>query len=237
MVKILIATKNRAKFERYKRIINYLRPDFTIVNLSDLSINVRVDEIGITSEEISRDKAIEYLKHSKLPTLAIDEECYVDGAPDEKQPKIFVRRIGGTRETTDEEILNYFLTNYAGKWHTWTFSHCLALPDDRTFSDKAVVRAYFHTKPHKEPVIKGYPLSNLLYDPKIGKYWRDFTTEEEKIVLKQIYVSIEKILNQAFSNRKSSKSDTKNYVSKTRKFNNLILRCRRQSRCISINLG
>jgi len=49
-------------------------------------------------------------------------------------------------------------------------------------------------------LIKGYPSSSLLYDIKLGKYWKDFTIEEERVVLQPIYTSIEKILNQVFRN-------------------------------------
>lgn len=196
---ILIATKNEAKFERYQRVISYFQPNFRILRLSELGIKIKVDEVGKGSEEIARNKALEYLKHSNLPTLAIDEECRVDGIPDEMQPGIYVRRVNRQAKASDEELLNFYLQNYARKSHVWKFSHCLALPNGKVFLDNAIIRAWFSAQSYPGPIVRGYPLSSLLYEQTLRKYWRDFTIEEERTVLQPIYVSMEKILNQAFS--------------------------------------
>jgi len=197
MQKILIATRNDAKFGRYKRVLNRVRPNIEILSPAQLNIDVKVEEIGESSEEIAKHKALQYLNYSSLPSLAIDEECYVEGVPDEMQPGIHVRRIGG-REVTDIELLNFFFLNYMGKWANWTFSHVLALSPEKIFLDKAVISAYLYMRIQPGHLIKGYPLSSLLYDVKLGKYWIDLTEEEERIVLQPVYKSIERILNKAF---------------------------------------
>jgi len=195
--RILVATNNVAKFERYRRVLNYWRPVFEISKPSGLGIKIKVDEKGASAEEIAKNKALEYLRHSKFPTLTVDEECVVDGMPNEMQPGVFVRRVNRKFEATDEELLNTYVEKYAGKWHTWRFAHCLALPGGRAFVNTALVRGWFHTVPASGPIIRGYPLSSLLHDKELGKYWKDFTIEEERVVLRPIYLSVEKLLNQA----------------------------------------
>jgi len=47
------------------------------------------------------------MKHSKLPTLAIDEERHIEGIQDEIQPGVYVRRVDGEKEVTDEGLLAF----------------------------------------------------------------------------------------------------------------------------------
>ena len=77
MQKILIATHNAGKLREFSSV--FAGTPFELVALSDVGIDVDVDETGDTYAENATLKAVTYARLSGLPTLADDSGLEVDG--------------------------------------------------------------------------------------------------------------------------------------------------------------
>ena len=97
-MKILIATKNKAKIKKYSTILNELGIDWITIN--ELDNDIDVDENGDTPNENSIIKAKAYYKAFKMAVLADDSGLILDKLPNDKQPGVYVRRHNG-KELTD----------------------------------------------------------------------------------------------------------------------------------------
>jgi XTP/dITP diphosphohydrolase len=102
MTKLLIATKNPAKFEEYKGLLQ----DYALelVSLKDLSKTNDVAETGATIDENATLKAMAYGPQTQLPTIADDTAFLIDEL---NWPGVHARRVWGPKEraATDEEAL------------------------------------------------------------------------------------------------------------------------------------
>lgn len=179
--KLLIATHNPAKLERYKTLLSDHK-GVEAVGFEEIGVSLKVEETEPTALGNAVKKATEYAKAGNLPVLAIDEELFIDALPPEKQPGVNVRRIAGY-EATDEELLQAVLDLLKGlpleqRGYAWNFAIVLATPEGKMGTREVKLRGYFALKP-KLPIRPGYPLSSLFYDPKLGKYHSEQTQEEE----------------------------------------------------------
>ena len=102
-VKLLIATKNQAKFKNFARLLSGY--NIEVVSLSDVGIANDVLETGTSFEENAKLKAANYFALSKLPTLVDDSGLEIDTLGG--WPGLYSRRVWGPgeREATDEEAL------------------------------------------------------------------------------------------------------------------------------------
>ena len=80
----------------------FARTPFELVSLSDLGIDVDVDETGVTYAENATLKAEAYARLSGLPTLADDSGLEVDGLDGE--PGVRSARYAGEDATDDDRI-------------------------------------------------------------------------------------------------------------------------------------
>src|SRR4030042_2798257 len=101
--KILIASRNPAKIERFKNLLSKYANE--VIGLNDLGITDKPEEKGETAEENAEIKAKYYSKKSGLLAFSEDEALYVDFLPKNKQPGVHVRRINGKDEVNDEKLL------------------------------------------------------------------------------------------------------------------------------------
>lgn len=87
MKKILIATGNPAKFDRYSLVLGRFK-NIKVVSLSDVNRdNLPIIEDSNTAMENARKKETLYANATNLIVLSIDEALYIDFLCDEKQPK------------------------------------------------------------------------------------------------------------------------------------------------------
>lgn len=107
-MKVLFATTNQAKVERYAGSLNYNNIEF--VTLKDLNLNLNVEETGKTAIENAYIKAKAYYDATKIITIAVDDNLFIEGVPDEKQPGTHVRRVNG-KEFKD--VAKFLKTNCA----------------------------------------------------------------------------------------------------------------------------
>ncbi len=176
--KLLFGTTNLAKFERLKAIVITL--PLEILSLSDLNIDLEIEENEQTLEENALKKAGAYFRASKIPTFSMDSGLYIDKFPKIKQPSVFVRRINGKR-ASDEEMLNYYLDelNKVGgeSKGRWVNSVALIISDNKIFTRNFIEETYFTSK--KSPVEKkDQPLSSIQIDLTYNKYKSEITLEE-----------------------------------------------------------
>ena len=104
-MKVLIATKNKGKIEKYSSMLKELNIEF--LTLNDINLNIEIEENGKNTTENARIKANAYYKATDMPVLTDDSGLIIDKLPKEKQPGVFVRRYNG-KELSDEEIIDLY---------------------------------------------------------------------------------------------------------------------------------
>lgn len=105
MRKIFFATGNQSKVERFREKLSKL--GVQIISISDLGQNINVEENGKDAIENAIIKAKAYANFVNMPVVAMDDNLYIDDIPEDKQPGMYVRRVGGKR-LTDEEMIEYY---------------------------------------------------------------------------------------------------------------------------------
>ena len=104
-MKLLFATKNPAKVNTYKDKLK--KHNIDIFCSKDIDIVVKVEETGKDAIENAKIKAKAYYDATGIVSMGIDDNLYIEGIPDEKQPGTHVRRVDG-KELSDEEIYEIF---------------------------------------------------------------------------------------------------------------------------------
>lgn len=183
MKKILFATKNNSKLERYSEKLK--ERGIEVISLNDIDVDVDVVESANTAVENAILKAKAYYDATKIPTMAIDDTMYIEGIPDDKQPGVYVRRVNGKRLNDEEMIQHYteLVKKYGnqGKLKTKWILGLAIIKDGKTFTYEGITNEYYLSdKPTKERK-EGYPLSSILINVKANKYDIYMTEEDKKI--------------------------------------------------------
>ena len=128
-MKVLIATKNKGKIDKYSTILKMLNVEY--YTLEDLNININVEENGNTTTENAIIKARAYYDEFKIPVLTDDSGLVIDKLPVDKQPGVFVRRHNG-KELSDEEIIDLYTSEIekVGGESTGAFIITIAIIDE-----------------------------------------------------------------------------------------------------------
>ena len=114
-MKALFATTNPAKVKKYKEQLE--KNGIDLITIKDLDFKLHVEETGKNAIENAYIKAKAYYDKTLLPTIGMDNNLYLHGVPDEKQPGTYVRRING-KELNDSEMINYYtdlVRKYGGR--------------------------------------------------------------------------------------------------------------------------
>lgn len=180
--KIVIATRNPAKKERFREL--FIGMTGEIFALDDFSITEKPQEHGMTAEENAETKARFYSQKLNLPVFSEDEALYVDFLPPEKQPGVFVRRIEGKDEASDDKLLNYWEEIIAGtlkekrtgKWH---IAYSLAFPDG-LIKTVALDHEILFFSPSSKVKLPGWPMSSLEGPVEFRKPHSELTELERK---------------------------------------------------------
>lgn len=198
---LLIATRNPAKLERYRRALAQF-PDLLVLSPLDVGLDLAVVEEGGSAADNARLKAHIYAAAAGLPALGIDEALFIPALPPDQQPGVLVRRNGG-RPLLDEELLEVFLERARSlspeqRAVQWVFALCLALPDGRSFSDQAVWGSRLSDWPHR-PYPPGYPLSAVLIDAETGKPVTRLSEAEARRRDRPVYEAAARLVGQWLS--------------------------------------
>ena len=175
-MKVLIATKNKGKIEKYSSMLKDLNIDF--LTLDNVDLDIEIEENGKNTTENAIIKAKAYYNEVKIPVLTDDSGLIIDKLPKEKQPGIFVRRHNG-RDLLDEEIIQLYSKEIekVGGESTGAFVISIAIIDEEgnIHTKETKHRRLFVSKPDTNR-IPGYPLSSLIYDKETKMYM----TEKKK---------------------------------------------------------
>jgi len=198
--KIVIATRNPGKVQRYKKMLEKVVDE--VLSLDDFDFKEKPEESGQTAEENATIKAIFYAKKTNLPVFAEDESLFVDFLPEDKQPGVFIRRVNG-KEVSDDELLAYWDSIIAkapkekrtGKWH---MAYCLVAPDGKTSLVAMDYLRIFFSPPSKIR-IPGWPMSSINGPAEFGKPHSELTKEELEIMHQETQEVLIKKLKEFFS--------------------------------------
>ena len=180
MKELLFATSNQAKVKQLQGVLAPIGISVIGVEKSQLPV---VDEDGKTLQENARKKALAYAKAFNRTVLAMDNGLYFDDLLPEEQPATHVRRIGhGTRDATDEEMLNYYADLVQRFGETikgrWEFAICVATPAGE-LQETTVISPRIFTKKVSSQIVPGYPLESIQLDPDSGRYISEMSKEEQ----------------------------------------------------------
>lgn len=171
-------TSNPAKLVHMQNMLAFL--DVEIVGLKDTGIVCPdVDENGNTLPENARIKALCYYKILKCPVFACDSGLYIDGLPENEQPGVHVRMVGGKRLSDAEMTAHYaaIAKRLGGRAIArYRNAICLVMGDSEMYEhfgeDIASTAFYIVDTPHAKRV-EGFPLDCLSVDIQTGKYYYD----------------------------------------------------------------
>ena len=100
-MKVLFATTNPAKVKRYAKKLK--EKNIEVLTIKDLGINLKPEETGKNAIENAYIKAKTYYDETKITTIGMDNNLYIEELPEEKQPGTHVRRVNG-KELNDDEM-------------------------------------------------------------------------------------------------------------------------------------
>lgn len=109
MKTLIIATTNRDRFLKNKRIIRKISPKLKIEGLAKYKIKPPIEN-GENEEENARIKSTYYWKFIKKPVLSIDDGMYLENITSKDQPGIFIHRIERKKDKNSscKDIFSYW---------------------------------------------------------------------------------------------------------------------------------
>lgn len=182
MKKILFATENQSKAKRFKN--GLLKNDIEIITINDLEKKVNIEENGNNAIENALIKARAYANVYNYPVLAMDDNLYIEGIPENKQPGMYVRRVNGKR-LNDEEMIEHY-TNLAKTYGKngkltcrWVYGMAL-INNGKEFTYTWSKEDFYIVDKPSSKIDIGYPLNTISINKKINKYFTDLTEEDKK---------------------------------------------------------
>lgn len=184
MRKVLFATENKSKAERFKK--GLLENGIEIITINDLKDKVTIDEDGKNAIENALIKARAYSKNIDISVFAMDDNLYIDNIPEDKQPGMFVRRVNGKR-LNDDEMIEYY-SNLAKKYGEngkltcrWVYGIAV-IKDGKEYTYTWSKEDFYIVDKPTDKINPGYPLNTISINKKLNKYFTDIT-EEDKVKL------------------------------------------------------
>lgn len=177
-ITLLYGTGNPAKLDMMRGYLTSF--DLDIIGLQDMKETPpEVEENGNDPLENAYEKAMAYYRFYKVPVFSCDSGLFFDNVPDEWQPGIHVRNIGGKRLSDSEMIIYYGLKarEYGGKLTArYKNAICLVLSENeihRSMDESLWGKPFYIVgKPHEKRV-EGFPIDSLTVDIESGKYFFD----------------------------------------------------------------
>ena len=179
-MKILFATTNPAKVKRYESKLT--EKGIELITIKDLDFKLDIDENGKNALENAYIKAKAYYDATKITTIGMDDNLFIEELPEEKQPGTHVRRING-KELTDDEMIEYY-TNLAKEYGSkltakWVYGMVIYNGKEKKEYTWSKSHFYFVDKPCDKRNL-GYPLDSITIVPEYNKYYLDLTKEEKE---------------------------------------------------------
>lgn len=203
-MKLLYATGNQNKYELMKRRLKDIR-DVEVIMPKHINIKIDVKEDGNTAEENAIKKAKAYYEVTKMMTIAEDSGLWVEKFPEEEQPGLFVKRVNGRENLSDEEILDLYiekLKRIGGKSNARYITGIAVINEKGEIFSKTIDEELFLLTVDKNDkgYIKGGFLDVISYDPISNKYFNELTEEEKakryEYIDEEIRTMIRAVINQ-----------------------------------------
>ena len=179
-MKVLFATTNPAKIKKY--VDKLKEKDIEILTIKDLGINLKPEETGKNAIENAYIKAKTYYDKTKIISIGMDNNLYIEGLPDEKQPGTHVRRING-KELNDEEMIEHYTKlvkeNGGNLKAKWVYGMVVCSDKGTAQFSWTKDHFYFVDKPC-EKINRGYPLDSISIIPEFNKYLAELTDKEKE---------------------------------------------------------
>ena len=179
-LKVLFATTNSAKVEKYANKLKEKNID--LVTIKDIGINLHIEECGKDAIENAYIKTKAYYDKTGIITIGMDDNLYIEGLPEEKQPGTHVRRVNG-KELNDEEMIEYYtnLVKQYGKKLSAKWVYGMVIYNGKEIKKYSWSKSNFYlvdTPSEKRNV--GYPLDSISIMPECNKYFVDLTKEDRE---------------------------------------------------------
>lgn len=179
-MKVLFATTNPAKTNKYKDILE--KKGIELITINDLDFKLNIEESGKDAIENAYIKAKTYYDKTHITTIGMDNNLFIEELPLNKQPGTHVRRING-KELTDDEMIEYYTSlvkEYGGKLTAkWVYGMVICNSKGTKEYSWSKDHFYFVDKPCKKRN-PGYPLDSISIIPEFNKYLVELTSEDKK---------------------------------------------------------
>ncbi len=210
MIKVLIATTNPGKIDRYTvllgEVAKALGEEIQAIKPQDLGLDdIKVKEDGTNEMENAIIKAQAFFEalrqDQKIACLAGDSGTYLEGVEEHEQPGMYGRRITGAGEhfsLDGDQVMIKFYQDLCHKYGGtipgyYLEGHCLYFHEpfadtnrrDVTYTDKVVG----HVTP-------GFPVMSMWKGAKTGKYKAEMTQEDFLLEMSPITESLTKLVSQ-----------------------------------------
>jgi len=196
---LLCATGNEKKCELMRKRVKEIK-NIEVVMPKQINININVNEDGKTAEENAIKKAKAYYAATKLATIAEDSGLWIEKFAIEDQPGLFVKRVNGREDLSDEEILECYiqkLNKVGGKSNARYITGIAVVNENGEVFSKTIYEEIFILTSKKNE--KGYTLGGFLdvisYDPISNKYFNELNEEDKKNRYKIIDEETRKVIN------------------------------------------
>ena len=184
-MQVLFATTNPAKVKKYRDLLK--EKGIELVTIKDLDFKLDIDENGKDAIENAYIKAKTYYDKTKIPTIGMDNNLFIEELPEEKQPGTHVRRING-KELNDDEMITYYTNlvkeNYGKLTAKWVYGMVICSDNGVNKFSWSKDHFYFVDKPC-EKRNPGYPLDSITIVPEFNKYLAELTEEEKEVYKKK----------------------------------------------------
>lgn len=184
MKQVLFATKNPMKVKRFYNEL--LKKGIQIKTLKDININLEVEESGKNAIENALIKAKSYYSKIQIATIAMDDNLFLDGVPESKQPGTFVRRVNG-KSLTDEEMIKYY-SNLAKEYGIdgkitarWVYGLAI-INDGKEYTYTWSKEDFYIVNKPTNIIQEGYPLNSISINKKLNKYFTEITKKEKELI-------------------------------------------------------
>lgn len=177
-MKVLFATTNTAKVKKYIKQLE--EKGIELITIKDLDDNIKVEETGKNAIENAYLKAKAYYDLTGIPTIGMDNNLFIEGLPEEKQPGTYVRRVNG-QELNDEQMIEHYtdlVKEYGEKLEAkWVYGMVIYNGKEAKEYSWSKGNFYFVDKPcdKRNP---GYPLDSISIMPEVNKYFVELTEED-----------------------------------------------------------
>lgn len=201
-ITLLYGTGNPSKLDTMRRSLDGL--GIEVLGLRDMDKPApEVDESGKSPLENARIKALAYYRFYGIPVFSLDSGLFFENVPDELQPGVHVRNVGG-KHLSDDEMIEYYssLARRFGGRLTARYKNalCLVMSEDEAYlsMDESLWGKSFllSDTPHKRPHKEGFPLDRLSVEINSGNYYFDLPVSVETAMNKGFRSFFENILKE-----------------------------------------